>query len=280
MLKIGEFSNIARVSTVLLRHYDDIGLLKPIYTDPDNGYRYYSVEQLPRLNSILALKDLGLSLEQIAQFLDDNISIDQIQGMLKLRQAQIEQDLEAEQKRLRRVQARLKQIRQEGTLSEHNVVLKSAPSQHYLSIRERKPSERKGGNLYWEILNAAQEHHINDINYCMAIFHNPTFTLEELDWELGFLVELPHSRSIPLSHGRQLTSRQLDPIEQMATVVHHGPWAEMHLAFGAIGAWIEVNRYHIDGNARELYLNLKPPEDDTDFMVEVQIPVSIHPKPT
>lgn len=274
MLKIGEFSNIARVSTVLLRHYDEIGLLKPFYVDPENDYRYYSVEQLPRLNSILALKDLGLSLDQIAQLLDDNITLEQIDGMLKLRQAQIEQQLETEQRRLRRVKARLKQIRQEGTLSEHNVVLKSIPSLTYLSIRERKPSKRKSGNLYYEIIEAAQQHQVKNITYCMAIFHNPTFTPEDFDWELGFIGELSHARSIPLSDDRQLSTRQLNPVEQMATIVHQGPWAEMHLAFGAIGAWIEVNKHTIAGNARELYLNLKPPDDDADFMVEVQIPVS------
>jgi effector-binding domain-containing protein len=48
----------------------------------------------------------------------------------------------------------------------------------------------------------------------------------------------------------------------------------MHLAFGAVGAWIEVNKHTINGNPRELYLNLKPPDDDADFVVEVQIPVS------
>ena len=55
MFRIGEFSTIARVSSVLLRHYDEMDLFKPSYVNPQNGYRYYSIEQLPRLNRILAL---------------------------------------------------------------------------------------------------------------------------------------------------------------------------------------------------------------------------------
>lgn len=64
MFRIGEFSKIAQVSGRLLRYYDKIDLLSPEHTDPQTGYRYYSAKQLPRLNQILALKDLGLSLEQ------------------------------------------------------------------------------------------------------------------------------------------------------------------------------------------------------------------------
>ena len=63
MLKIGDFSKLSYVSAKALRHYDDLGLLQPAHIDPATGYRYYTVDQLPRLHRILALKDLGLALE-------------------------------------------------------------------------------------------------------------------------------------------------------------------------------------------------------------------------
>ena len=69
MLKIGDFSHLSHVSVRMLRHYDELGLLKPVQVDRFTGYRYYSIEQLPRLNRILALKDLGFSLDQITQLL-------------------------------------------------------------------------------------------------------------------------------------------------------------------------------------------------------------------
>src|SRR6185295_8996279 len=91
MFTVGEFSQLAQVSKRLLRYYDEIGLLKPIHVDAATGYRYYSAEQMPLLNRILALKDLGLSLDQIQRVLSDNVSTDEIQGMLLLKKAEVEQ---------------------------------------------------------------------------------------------------------------------------------------------------------------------------------------------
>jgi len=88
-----------------LRYYDQIGLLKPASVDRFTDYRYYSFEQLPRLNRILALKDLGFSLEQIARLLDEGLSPAQLRGMLRLRQAEIRQQVKEDQERLVRVEA-------------------------------------------------------------------------------------------------------------------------------------------------------------------------------
>ena len=96
MFRIGDFSKFSRVSIKMLRHYDEIGLLKPVHVDPFTSYRYYSVDQLPRLNRIIALKDLGFTLEQITRLLDEGLSAEQIKGMLKLKRAEIEQQLQAE----------------------------------------------------------------------------------------------------------------------------------------------------------------------------------------
>ncbi len=76
VLKIGEFARVTQVSLATLRYYDQCGLLKPLALDPETGYRYYSLDQLPRLNRILALKELGFALEQIAQLLKEGLSFD------------------------------------------------------------------------------------------------------------------------------------------------------------------------------------------------------------
>ena len=70
MFTIGEFARLGGVSVRTLRHYDDIGLLRPVTVDPDTGYRGYSAEQLGRLNRIMAMKELGLSLVQTRRLLD------------------------------------------------------------------------------------------------------------------------------------------------------------------------------------------------------------------
>jgi len=274
MFKIGEFSTIARVSDVLLRHYDEIGLFEPAYTDPENGYRYYAMDQLPQLNRILALRDLGLSLEQVKRLLLDNITPAEIQGMLKLKQAQIEQVLQEEQARLRRVAARLKHVQEHGKLPEYDVVMKEIPAHPFLSIREPVPMIRESGWLYWQVSEAVIRDPVPGISYCMALFHDPYFRYENVDFELGFLLKdrIEVSRALP--EGRQMTVRDLPPIEQALTCVHTGPWSEMHLGFAAIGAWMEANNMDISGKTREMYLNLVPPEKEQGLVVEIQIPVA------
>ncbi|HZR39592.1 MAG TPA: helix-turn-helix domain-containing protein [Ktedonobacteraceae bacterium] len=96
MFTVGEFSQLAQVSKRLLRYYDEIGLLKPMHTDRITGYRYYSAEQMLHLNRILALKDLGLSLDQIQRIVRENVSTEEINGMLLLKKAEIEQQVQAE----------------------------------------------------------------------------------------------------------------------------------------------------------------------------------------
>jgi len=125
MIKIGDFSRISRVPVKTLRYYDEVGLLKPVEVDRFTGYRYYSLDQLSRLNRILALKDLGFSLEQIAQLLDENLPAAQIRGMLRMKQAELQDRVREEQERLARVEARLRQIEQEGSFSHRGGKLRS-----------------------------------------------------------------------------------------------------------------------------------------------------------
>lgn len=134
MIKIGNFARLGQVSVVTLRHYADMGLLKPVAVDRATGYRYYSVAQLPRLNRILALKDLGFSLEQIEQVLT-GLTVDQLRGMLKMKHEEVEQQLADEQAQLVRIAARLRQIELEDSLPDRDVVLKTVPPMLIVSRR-------------------------------------------------------------------------------------------------------------------------------------------------
>jgi len=139
VIKIGDFARLGHVSIVTLRHYDEIDLLKPVAVDSFTGYRYYSVAQLPRLNRILALKDLGFSLEQIEVVLS-GLTLDQLRGMLKLRHAEVEQQVVQEQGRLARIATRLRQIESEETMSNYDVVLKTIPPMLVASRRVTIPT--------------------------------------------------------------------------------------------------------------------------------------------
>src|ERR1700676_1036889 len=73
MYTIGAFARLGGVTVGMLRHYDGLGLFMPSQVDPVTGHRYYEATQLPRLNRLVALKDLGFTLEQVGQLLDEGI---------------------------------------------------------------------------------------------------------------------------------------------------------------------------------------------------------------
>src|SRR5262245_25299906 len=152
MYTVGEFSRIARVSKRLLRYYDEIGLLKPVHTDKFTGYRYYSAEQMPRLNRILALKDLGLSLDQIQRLLSDRISTQEMQGMLLLKKAEIEQQVQEEIQRVRNIEARLQFLQSAEAGQPYDVVIKQIPAQPALSVRTVFPSLEDMAGLFGPII--------------------------------------------------------------------------------------------------------------------------------
>lgn len=114
MYKIGEFARAGNVTVKTLRHYARIGLLRPGWVDRFTGYRYYTDDQLNRLNRILALKDLGFSLKQVSLLLDDDLQIDKLRTMLTMKQSELTQRVQVEQHRLEQVEERLRQIEQKG----------------------------------------------------------------------------------------------------------------------------------------------------------------------
>ncbi|HEY9621407.1 MAG TPA: MerR family transcriptional regulator [Crinalium sp.] len=278
MFKIGDFSRLSRVSVRALRLYDQLGLLKPIQVDPFTGYRYYSAEQLPRLNRIVAFKDLGFSLEQIAELLNDQIPPAQIRGMLRLKQAEVQQLVEAEQTRLARIDARLQQIEQADVSSTYDIVLKQVDAQPVAAIRDVLPSCTDIGHLHAELQFHLGRRGIEMVGFPQSLWHDPEFGSENVD------VEAIAPINQPLSAQDRIQSYVLPAVEQMACVIHHGGYDTIFQAFNALLTWIETNHYAIAGVNREVYLH--PTVMDANFantdssVVEIQFPVCQTPKIT
>src|SRR5919197_6055834 len=108
MFSIGDFARHGRVSIRMLRHYDAIGLLRPAYVDPATGYRSYTAGQLADLNRIVALKELGFSLEQVGAMIADKLSPAELRAMLTMRRAQLETTVAESYARLAQVESRLR----------------------------------------------------------------------------------------------------------------------------------------------------------------------------
>ncbi|HHW08666.1 MAG TPA: MerR family transcriptional regulator [Firmicutes bacterium] len=267
MLKIGDFSKLSLVSVKTLRHYDELGLLKPAFVDHFTGYRYYTAAQLGRLNRILALKDLGLSLEEIGILLQEDLSVEQIRGMLRLRQAEAQSHLQALQAQIQRVEARLRQLEEEGVKPMYDVVLKTVPAQRVAYLRRVLPTYAGVGELFGELFAYLNRLEVRPDGPTILIMHDPECRDEDVDVE----VAIPVATAVP--SGTPLADRVL-PQVQVACVVYQGSYEGIGAAYNAVMAWLEPNGYKIAAPCRENYLI--SPGDTTDpaqFVTEIQVPV-------
>jgi DNA-binding transcriptional MerR regulator len=214
MIRIGDFSKLSRVSVKTLRFYDEMGLLKPVEVDRFTGYRYYEFNQLPRLYRILALKDLGFSLEEIGHLLEGELSTEQMRGMLKLRQAEIRQRMDEESERLERVEPWLRQIEQEDSMSTYDVVIKKIEPLKVASVRGVVPTPPDQRSLWDELLDYLNQKGARMIGPPMAIYHDKEF--KERDWDIE--VVMPLSDALPSNQhqivgpGRELNLRLPDKL--------------------------------------------------------------------
>lgn len=128
MLSIGDFARRAGVSVRMLRHYDRLGLLVPTRVDEFTGYRFYRADQLGRVNRLVALKDLGFTLEQVGQVLDGRLNDRQLHHLLTTRRDELAAQIAGDRLRLHQVEARLRSIEKENTMSHNETRLTSLPA--------------------------------------------------------------------------------------------------------------------------------------------------------
>ncbi len=276
MFQIGEFARIAQVSTAQLRRYDKMGLLKPQKIDSFTGYRYYSATQIPRLNRILALKELGLTLKQIGRALDDNISSEELRGMLYMKKTQIEQMIYEEIARVRYIESRIDQIDTEGTLNEYDIVLKSVPATKFLSSRDKYESVmdvRANIGMSHQMIPKSTGKKL--LGYFTAILHSDGFFEGEIDLEMGFQVDsgIDEDLSVELSQGIQFDVTELPAVEHILTITRIGDPQLGHGTYGALATWMEANNYQSDGPVRELFIQYDA-SDMGKMVAEVQYPVT------
>ena len=265
MLKIGEFSALAQISIRTLRHYDEVGLLKPIHVESESGYRYYSMSQLPRLHRILALRDLGFPLDRIANALVEGVSAEALRGMLLLRRVEQERQVEEETERLHRLKALIYLIDQEGHMT-NDVIMKEVEPQWIVSLRETIPAYRVVGQLIGRLYGLLGPLGVQGMG--VGLLHDPEYKEQDVDVEAGVYLKQPRQVEAPLR------CYEL-PAATVASVVHNGAFSRIGKAYTDLLRWVEVNRFHTCGPTRELFLHVSQPasRDDESNVTEIQVPV-------
>jgi effector-binding domain-containing protein len=268
MIRIGDFSRISQVSIKTLRYYDEVGLLRPAQVDDFSGYRYYNFDQLARLHRILALKDLGFSLEQVGRLLNENISAEQLRGLMKLRKMEIEQRVADELERLARVEARLRQIEQENNMKKIDVVVKNIEAIKIASVRDIIPTYSQQGVIWNELEGYLASKRVRPSGPCLTIYHDEEYKEQDVDAEVCEPV------IGQVTGGGRIKVRTLPAVE-VASAVHKGPYVELGQAIEEVIHWTEENGYRINGPQREIYLQpgSNGSQNDPETVTEIQFPI-------
>ncbi|WP_424861756.1 MerR family transcriptional regulator [Streptomyces sp. MMS24-I29] len=273
MFTIGDFARYGQVSARMLRHYDAIGLLRPDRTDPATGYRFYTAAQLARLNRVIALKDLGFTLQQVRAVLDERVSTEELRGMLRLRRAELEEAMAATAARLARVEARLRSIESEGRMSADDVVVRRVPAVRVAELTGVAagygPEDISPviGPLYDRLFPLLAAADVSPSGPGIAHYEAAPDGGGAVVVHAGVTVSAPPG---PIGD-TGVTVVELPPVEA-ATVVHRGSMDDVLSTAQALARWIDANGYRSAGYAREV--NLECPDDRDAWVTELQEPIA------
>lgn len=259
---ISDFARLGQVSVRRLRHYDAIGLLVPDHVDPASGYRSYSPEQLHVLNRLVALKDLGFSLDQVRGLLTEDVGVEELSGMLRLRRAELEEEARTVGTRLAAVESRLRMIRKESAMSPDYVV-KTIPAVRLAARRATLDPDMLGQHVesMFEAVAAGLRH-------VPGALATPIATYDDSD--TGLQVTVGYAYGGPPPEGTEVVDL---PQTQAVCGVHLGSMAQIGESWQALHRWVVENHYAYAGPCRELYVQAVSP-DQSDWVTELQQPVT------
>jgi DNA-binding transcriptional MerR regulator len=272
MFTIGDFARHGRVSVRMLRHYDAIGLLRPAHVDPASGYRSYQAGQLSRLNRIIAVKDLGFTLDQVMRILDEKVGTEELRGMLRLRRAELEAARAGAETRLAQVEVRLRMIESEGHMSTDDAVIKHIPAVRLAELSGTAASYGPQdigpviGPLYDQLCRRLDEAGITPTGPGVAYYEDSPDGTEAVVVHAGLPV------GADVRGGADFAVVDLPAVERAATIVHRGPMAEVMPTAQTLIRWIDAHGHTSTGYARELYLECPP--DTAGWVTELQEPIA------
>lgn len=264
------FSKINRITTKTLRHYDEIGILKPEHVDEFSGYRYYTTHQLPKLHQILALKQMGLSLQDIKEIIDNPMALNLF---LKLKEEEIKRNIKNEEIKLSQIRS-ISNLAKSGRINlMYTPIIKDIPKVIVASIRKTIKSYDK---LFY-ISNNIMEKELNKLkcekfqpNYCFTMYHDGEYKDENID------VEVCERVVCKKENNNILKFKEIDGIDNAVCILHKGTYSKFRETYAFAFEWIEENNYEIIGNIRESYIDgIWNKEREEEWLTEIQIPVKL-----
>ena len=241
MLKIGEFSKLSRVSVRMLRHYDEIGLLKPAEIDRFTDYRYYREDQLPTVCRITALKDMGFSLADIVKILAVYDDREQLEQFLCERKRELEDLSRDTAHKLTLLDAARKRLRKEENMN-YNVTVKTIPERYAATVQMTLPRYEDEGMIWGTLAEETCRMHLTEDDPCLC-------AVTYLDGE--YKEENVEMMAWKTVKGRYPDTEHVEfrtlPEETVASCIYQGSYTQITDVYAAVVAWIEANGYEPAG---------------------------------
>lgn len=269
MFKIGEFSNLTRVSPRMLRHYEKCGLLYPAEIDKFTGYRKYSAGQIPLLNNIVTLRDMGFSIEEISDTLPHLNNHAYMDRVLRTKMAEVKSTIDAEQEKLMRLMQMSDTMRKERNIMVYEVKLQKLPAVKVLSLRGIIPHYRNEGMLWKRIGEYIAENKVQCHNDGYSTYFDEEYKESDPDVEIAIPVDV-----IGESQG-EFVYKEYPEIELAVTVRFSGPFdGGYDAASEKLATWMEENGYTFAGPLRGHVITSPDEEPNSDnWLTELQAPV-------
>ncbi|WP_097015671.1 MerR family transcriptional regulator [Anaerocolumna aminovalerica] len=270
MLSIGEFSNICKVSTKTLRYYAEIGLILPDEINPENGYRYYSIEQLEKMLFINRLKSYNFSLEEIKTILDsEELQDEKLYLELTRKKKVIEKQVQEFEKTLDQLNNDISNLRQGKSIMSYlesiDVQLAEVPKMYLLSIRKMVHEyeiAEEYSNCFSKLIKKIQEDKLTILAPPMVLFHSAEFSPFGLDTEFA----------IPVKEYVTGT-RDFCPGLCLKTVLY-GSYSELSSVYAKQREWAEKEGYECNNALYEVYVT-DPSQvlKESELITEIYYPI-------
>ena len=272
MFRIGQLASIYRISGKTLRYYDELGLLRPKYVDEATGYRYYTSSQIPVLNEIFLLKEMGLSLKEITYLLKEEVDKDHtlLKGVLELKQLELDRQIRELNEKKQTIELLKKKLDKAGgiELSSFKVGIKPVEEMQVASLKASISTYSTQEALWAELLDYLNKCRAKVGNERYTIYYDSVYKSDEIQVEILKRVLAPFPETDRIKYKKQ------EGCGEVAYLLHTGEHESVIDSYEAILMWIEENGYKIVGNIREeFHMDDFTTDDPKEFVTEIQIPV-------
>jgi len=270
MLSIGEFSNICKVSTKTLRYYAEIGLILPDEINPENGYRYYSIEQLKTMLLINRLKSYNFSLGEIKTILESEEPQDEkLYLALTRKKKEIGKQVQEFENTLNQLINDISNLKQGKSIMSYlesiDIKLVEVPMMYLLSIRKMVheynfPEEY--GDCFSKLFRKIADDNLTMFAPSMVLFHSEEFSQFGLDTEFAIPVKEYVTGTRDFYPGLCLKS------------VLYGSYSNLSSVYAKQREWAEKEGYESNNALYEVYVtDPSQVSKESELITEIYYPV-------